>query len=167
MRVSIVTTSAARGQFNRNEPHDLCLLSWSRIDGVRAMDSILTSQRIAVDLSLTGSYPGSTAGLVLRSRLGGSVVLLTAARAPISSKPSIRAKALSRHNYPGRCESTAFFGSEVEDQDSGNLTLNHSRRNIVPPTIDSTQSSAMILLCEHPVSTGCESAHSVSRSSFR
>ncbi len=26
---------------------------------------------------------------------------------------------------------------KVEDQDPGNLTLNHSRRNIVPPTIDS------------------------------
>jgi hypothetical protein len=35
-----------------------------------------------------------------------------------------------------------------------------SRRNIVPPNIDSAPTSAMILLCEHPVSTGCESAQS-------
>src|SRR5271166_7109246 len=40
--------------------------------------------------------------------------------------PSIRAKALSRHSCPGRCASTAFFAREVEDQDPGNLTLNHS-----------------------------------------
>ena len=32
---------------------------------------------------------------------------------------------------------------------------------VVPPTIDSTEHSAMILLCEHPIATGCESAQSV------
>jgi hypothetical protein len=30
-----------------------------------------------------------------------------------------------------------FFSREVEDQDSGNLTLNHPTVEIVPPTIDS------------------------------
>jgi len=49
---------------------------------------------------------------------------------------------------------TASFAREVEDQDSGNLTLNHLRQNVVPPTIDSTSSSAMILLCEHPAPCG-------------
>src|SRR5204862_2379542 len=32
---------------------------------------------------------------------------------------------------------------------------------VVPPTIDSTSHSAMILLCEHPLATGCESAQSI------
>src|SRR5437870_1371267 len=39
--------------------------------------------------------------------------------------PSIRAKALSRTKISSAVPSTAFFASEVEDQDSGNLTLNH------------------------------------------
>ncbi len=39
--------------------------------------------------------------------------------------PSIREKALSRRKCPVPCRSTAFFAREVEDQDSGNLTLNH------------------------------------------
>src|ERR1700694_16543 len=39
---------------------------------------------------------------------------------------------------------------KVEDQGSGNLTLNHFRWKIVPPTIDSAPTSTMILLCEHP-----------------
>src|ERR1039457_822837 len=68
--------------------------------------------------------------------------------------PSIREKALSRQKYPMLCRSTAFFAREVEDQDSGNLTLNHFRWKIVPPTIDSIQTSTMILLCEHPVVVG-------------
>ena len=40
--------------------------------------------------------------------------------------PSIRAKSLSRQTSSGRCLSTAVFAREVEDQDSGNLTVNHS-----------------------------------------
>jgi hypothetical protein len=36
-----------------------------------------------------------------------------------------------------RCLSTVVFAREVEDQDSENLTLNHLRWKIVPPTIDS------------------------------
>ena len=53
--------------------------------------------------------------------------------------PSIRAKAVSRTNFSWRCDEHRFFAREVEDQDSGNLTLNHLWRNIVvPPTIDST-----------------------------
>src|SRR5204862_7004007 len=32
---------------------------------------------------------------------------------------------------------------------------------VVPPTIHSTSHSAMILLCEHPLATGCESAQSI------
>ncbi len=39
--------------------------------------------------------------------------------------PSIRAKALSRQKCPVQCRSTACCAREVEDQDSGNLTLNH------------------------------------------
>src|SRR5271157_5033583 len=39
--------------------------------------------------------------------------------------PSIRAKALSRTKISWPCRSTASFAREVEDQDSGNLTLNH------------------------------------------
>src|SRR6266436_697175 len=38
---------------------------------------------------------------------------------------SIRAKALSRTKISSAVPSTAFFAREVEDQDSGNLTLNH------------------------------------------
>ncbi len=87
-----------------------------------------------------------------------------------------------------------FFAREVEDQDSGNLTLNHFRWKIVPPTIDTAPTSTMILLCEHPAvvagpvrkwktvfvfqgasfapalaraPAGCESAQSVQRSSLR
>jgi len=41
---------------------------------------------------------------------------------PTEGCPSIRAKALSRQKYPGRCASTAFSPEKVEDQDSGNLT---------------------------------------------
>jgi len=40
--------------------------------------------------------------------------------------PSIRAKALSRTKMSCRCFEHRFFAREVEDQDSGNLTLNHS-----------------------------------------
>jgi hypothetical protein len=54
------------------------------------------------------------------------------------------------------------FAREVEDQ---RLWKSHAesffRRNkIVPPPIDSAETSAMILPCEHPVTTGCESAQS-------
>ena len=50
-----------------------------------------------------------------------------------------------------------------EDQRLWHLTVNHfAAELVVPPTIDSTQPSAMILLCEHPVVTGCESAQSTS-----
>jgi hypothetical protein len=50
---------------------------------------------------------------------------------------------------------TAGFAREVEDQDSGNLTLNHSAvEPFVPPTIDSVTTATMILLCEHPASCG-------------
>src|SRR5450631_4717422 len=64
--------------------------------------------------------------------------------------PSIRGKALSRRKCPVKCRSTAWFAREVEDQDSGNLTLNHLRWKVVPPTIDTARTSTMILLCEHP-----------------
>ena len=43
-----------------------------------------------------------------------------------------------------------WVAREVEDQDSGNLTLNHLSVELVPPTIDSVETSTMILLCEHP-----------------
>ena len=39
--------------------------------------------------------------------------------------PSIRAKAVSRTKLSWRCDEHRFFAREVEDQDSGNLTLNH------------------------------------------
>src|SRR5438128_4467367 len=58
--------------------------------------------------------------------------------------PSIRAKALSRTKISFAVPSTAFFAREVEDQDSGNLTLNN-----IPPY------------------AGCESAQSRLRSSSR
>ena len=50
--------------------------------------------------------------------------------------------AVKSKSCPGRCASTAWFAREVEDQDSGNLTLNHPSvvdllPKIVPPTIDS------------------------------
>jgi hypothetical protein len=55
--------------------------------------------------------------------------------------PSIRAKALSRQTSPVGVFLTVGVAREVEDQDSGNLTLNHSPvevvSKIVPPTIDS------------------------------
>src|SRR5205823_4537204 len=44
---------------------------------------------------------------------------------PTEGCPSIRAKALSRTKISFAVPSTAFFAREVEDQDSGNLTLNH------------------------------------------
>jgi hypothetical protein len=50
--------------------------------------------------------------------------------------------------------STAFLPEGLRTKTleiSREITL---RRNIVPPTIDSTCSSAMILLCEHPVCNG-------------
>jgi hypothetical protein len=76
--------------------------------------------------------------------------------------PSIRAKALSRKNYPWRCVSIAMFAREVEDEDtptpasenracqgprSGkHLILNHPLVEevlvllfAVPPTIDSAR----------------------------
>jgi hypothetical protein len=69
--------------------------------------------------------------------------------------PSIREKAVSRTKISYAVPKHGFFAREVEDQDSGNLTLNHfSGGTVVPPTIDSALTSAMILLCEHPVSTG-------------
>src|SRR5438552_17900906 len=64
---------------------------------------------------------------------------------------SIRAKALSRTKISSAVPSTAFFAREVEDQDSGNLTLNHisvEDRFHQPSIRPST--STMILLCEHP-----------------
>jgi hypothetical protein len=48
-----------------------------------------------------------------------------------------------------RCASTAVLPEKVEDQDSGKFSLNHSTVELVPPTIDSTQHSAMILLMAH------------------
>ena len=68
--------------------------------------------------------------------------------------PSIRAKALSRTNFSLGVFSTVWFAREVEDQGSGNLTLNHFPVELVPPTIDSATTSAMILLCEHPAPCG-------------
>src|SRR5438105_8337765 len=82
-------------------------------------------------------------------------------------RPSIRAKALQEHSYPVQCDEHRQFAREVEDQDSGNLTLNHSTVELVPPTIDSAQTATMILLCEHPARAGCESAQSIQRSSLR
>src|SRR5437660_10893078 len=64
---------------------------------------------------------------------------------------SIRAKALSRTKISSAVPSTAFFAREVEDQDSGNLTLNHisvEDRFDQPSIRPST--STMILLCGHP-----------------
>jgi hypothetical protein len=55
--------------------------------------------------------------------------------------PSIRAKALSRAKISWAVPEHRFFAREVEDQDSGNLTLITCGGNllpkIVPPTIDS------------------------------
>src|SRR5437588_12376200 len=68
---------------------------------------------------------------------------------------SIRAKALSRTKISSAVPSTAFFAREVEDQDSGNLTLNHisvEDRFHQPSIRPST--STMILLCEHPALCG-------------
>src|SRR5439155_7021774 len=70
-------------------------------------------------------------------------------------RPSIRAKALSRTKISSAVPSTAFFAREVEDQDSGNLTLNHisvEDRFHQPSIRPST--STMILLCEHPALCG-------------
>ena len=47
-----------------------------------------------------------------------------------------------------------FLPERVEDQGSGNLTLNHYAVELVPPTIDSAQTATMILLCEHPAPCG-------------
>ncbi len=72
---------------------------------------------------------------------------------------SIRAKALSRTKISCRCFEHRFFAREVEDQDSGNLTLNHppvvifSRRSFHQPSIRS-RTATMILLCEHPAPCG-------------
>src|SRR5437773_4296244 len=76
-------------------------------------------------------------------------------------RPSIRAKALSRTKISSAVPSTAFFAREVEDQDSGNLTLNHIsvEDRFHQPSIRSS-TSTMILLCEHPTYAGCESAQS-------
>jgi len=61
---------------------------------------------------------------------------------------SIRAKALSRTKISSAVPSTAFFAREVEDQDSGNLTLNHIsvEDRFHQPSIRSS-TSTMILLC--------------------
>jgi hypothetical protein len=40
-------------------------------------------------------------------------------------------------DFLGGAMSTAFFAKEAEDQDSGNLTVNHAAVELVPPTIDS------------------------------
>src|SRR5215470_3646067 len=41
-------------------------------------------------------------------------------------RPSIKAKALSRTNYPCRCMGIVMFAREAEDKDSGkHLSLNH------------------------------------------
>src|SRR5438105_15699279 len=69
--------------------------------------------------------------------------------------PSIRAKPLTRTKISSAVPSTAFFAREVEDQDSGNLTLNHisvEDRFHQPSIRPST--STMILLCEHPALCG-------------
>jgi hypothetical protein len=51
--------------------------------------------------------------------------------------PSIRTKVVSSTNVSRRCFDTVFFAArEVEDQDSGNLTLNHLRwRSFHQPSI--------------------------------
>ena len=51
--------------------------------------------------------------------------------------PSIRVKALSSERFPVGVVSTVCVPEKVEDQHSGNLTLNHSAVELVPPTIDS------------------------------
>jgi len=64
-----------------------------------------------------------------------------------------------------RCASTAGVAEGLRDPDAGNSTLNHPA--VVPPTIDSATTAAMILLCGHPAAAGCESAQSKPRSSLR
>ena len=88
-------------------------------------------------------------GVELRvTNYGGIIVSL-------AGWPSIRAKALSRTKISSAVPSTAFFAREVEDQDSGNLTLNHisGEDRFHQPSIRPS-TSAMILLCEHPTSCG-------------
>ena len=57
----------------------------------------------------------------------------------------------------GVCD-TACAPEKAENQDSGNLTLNHPAvggsfalsSGVVPPTIDTASTATMILPCEHP-----------------
>src|SRR6266513_5394910 len=62
---------------------------------------------------------------------------------------SIREKALSRRKTPLPCFSHRVTARVVEDRSSGTLTVNpFSMKQIVPPAIDTAQTSAMILLSE-------------------
>jgi len=75
--------------------------------------------------------------------------------------PSIRAKAVavSRTKFSCRCVEHRFFRQrglrtktlEISRQ---SLAVVIFSRRIVPPTIDSAQTSTMILLCEHPAPRG-------------
>jgi len=82
------------------------------------------------------------------------LVVAGAAKTEISGCPLDKSEGVVKANFSRRCFVTVSFAREVEDQDSGNLTLNHLRWKIVPPTIDSALTSTMILLCEHPAPCG-------------
>ncbi len=57
--------------------------------------------------------------------------------------PSLRVKAKSRANFSWAVPGHRRFAREVEDQDSGNLTLNHSPAERRSPTIDAVSN------CDH------------------
>jgi len=69
--------------------------------------------------------------------------------------PLDKSKSGVKDKYPGGVFGTVFFAREVEDHDSGSLTLNHSaaERRSTNHRFDLSL-SAMILLCEHPFSYG-------------
>src|SRR5436309_7908137 len=80
--------------------------------------------------ALKGIHPPAVAAMNGRSSTLTQALVLRARRNTRQEEtqvrhrfvvPSIRAKALSRQKYPGRCVSTAFSPEKVEDQDSGNL----------------------------------------------
>src|SRR5215469_5079797 len=86
---------------------------------------------------------------------------------PGAGCPSIRTKALSRYTTPVACRRHVNEPVWLRTK-----TLEHSLGitsgwNRIPPTIDPATTAAMILLCEHPASAGCESAQSIQRSSLR
>ena len=85
--------------------------------------------------------------LVLVNETGKQSLTFAKSPAPMGGWPS---RTLMRHRMPLDKNEGAVkdkdvrsgaehrcFAREVEDQDSGNLTLNHLPRKIVPPTIDS------------------------------